>query len=333
MIKMKTLFIQLKRLGDILMVTPAIRAFKQKYPGAMLDIAVEPPGDVLLKNNPYIDNIIVFNQRSWIDLLNQYKVIKTLRAKHYDLAIDFLGNPRSAHYSFLSGAKERVGYADVQFTYAYNRLIRRGHGYSAKLKLEMLEFLDIHSTDYRLEFVLDSTAKPPAEMLNLKDKKMIAISPVSRKKDRMWPTKKFAALIDSLSSDYGYHCVVIVGPNEQIVLNEMRGLVKGPCSFLYIDNLMQLGATIKACRLFIANDNGPKHVAAAVGVPTFTIYYHTSDPVGWSDPDWTRHRYIGGKDQAEFIPITDITLKSVESGVVAMLKDLGVIGDENPSVN
>jgi heptosyltransferase-3 len=306
MIIRKALFIQLKMLGDILMLTPAIKAFKRKYPDCELDVAVESPGEILLQHNPYIDNLIKVPKTNRYNLLKQLQFVRSVRRKQYDMAIDFLGNPRSAHYTFLSGAKTRVGYSDARFTYAYNRTSHRDSGYSALSKLNYIAFLGIDTSDYMPEFHLDQEIEPPNEIKALAEGKLVAISPVSLREHKVWPTANFAEVAKHLAEKYGYHPVVIVGPREKRFLDEFARYSKVTYTPLYIDDLMRLGAALKACRLFVGNDNGPKHFAVALGLPTFTVYSHLINPASWNYPDPTRHRFIGGSVGRQVLPLKEI---------------------------
>lgn len=318
----KVLFIQLKMLGDILMLTPAIRAFKQRYPEALIDVIVQPPGEDLIRLNPYVNKVICFSHSKWYDFPRQFHSFKKIRKNKYDMAIDFLGNPRSCHYTFLTGAKKRLGYKDVRFSYAYNVKNRRIHGYSAISKIAFLDVLDVKNDDYSLEFHVDSGTETPSEFKKLKDKKLIAISPISYLKKKVWPTEKFAETASYINKTYGFYPVVIVGPGEEHFLDDYRKFSK--CNYLplQIDNIMVLGKILKKCTLFVGNDNGPKHIAVAMGIPTYTIYGEDSDPECWNYPNDFRHQYIGGMNKPDCMPIANIRMDIVRDKVTEFINCL-----------
>ena len=318
----KALFIQIKMLGDILMLTPAIRAFKNKFPDTKLDLAVQSPGDILLRNNPYVDNIIMVPPVSWRFPFKQIKAMNELRRNHYDLAVDFLGNPRSAHFTFLTRAEMRVGYEDAQFKYAYSKTSPRVFNYSAISKLNYIGFLGIDTGNYLPEFYLDDAVELPPEILELRDRKLVAISPVSLREHKVWPAANFAKVAKFLAVKYQYHPVVIVGPGEKRFLDEFARQAQTAYTPLYIDDLMRLGAVIKACQLFVGNDNGPKHIAVAMGLPTFTIYSNLIDPIGWNYPDLRHHRYIGGANSDKVVPIKDIPATDIIAKIDEFINQL-----------
>jgi ADP-heptose:LPS heptosyltransferase len=320
----RVLFIQLKMLGDILMLTPSIKAFKKKYPDSKLDVLVEPPGDVLLRQNPYVDYVIATRTKKWYSLTRQLSLIRTLRRRSYDLAVDFLGNPRSAHYTYLSGAKKRIGYDDTRFKYAYSNTYKRTNGYSAVSKLDFISFLDIPKDDFMPEFHFDGSIEIPLEMQTLNDRKLAVISPVSLRSHKIWPIAKFAEISRYIHDKYDFFSLVIAGPGEKKFLNEFSKAAKAPFAPLYIDNLVKLAAVIKKCDLFIGNDNGPKHIAVAMGLPTYAIFSHLSDPVCWTYPDPQRHKFIGGANHSDGLPIEQIRAAIVIDQLSDFIEGLGL---------
>ena len=312
------LFIQIKMLGDILMLTPAIRAFKEKFPESKIDVAVQPPGEMLLRHNPNVNRVISLKTKHWYELIGQLGLICRLRNNDYDLAVDFLGNPRSAHYTFLSGAKRRIGYSDARFQYAFTDSYPRTHEYSAISKLRFLEPLGVDISNYRPEFYLDPEAKLPEEISSLAGIKLAAVSPVSLKDHKVWPVANFGKVINYIYDKYKLHSLVIVGPGERRYLDEIKTHIKVPYTPVQINDLSQLGLALKSCSIYIGNDNGPKHIAVAMGLPTVTVYSHLSDPVCWEYPDQNDHKYIGGMARSDCRPIGQITPEQV----IAKIDDL-----------
>src|SRR3954469_1183190 len=92
------LVIQLRRLGDVLVTTPAVEALRLAYPKAKIDFLVEKPGDQLLSGNPNLDVVVLY------DTARPWAMIREVRRRRYDWVIDFLGTPRSAIVTALSGA-------------------------------------------------------------------------------------------------------------------------------------------------------------------------------------------------------------------------------------
>ena len=111
------LVIQLRRLGDVILTTPALDALKKKFPDAKLDFLVEKPGAEAVAGNPAIDETLVYDAEGPLGALSwAFKI----RARRYDWVIDFLANPRTALIAALSGAAVKAGPAHVARRWAYN---------------------------------------------------------------------------------------------------------------------------------------------------------------------------------------------------------------------
>jgi heptosyltransferase-3 len=294
----KALFIQLRRIGDVLMCTPAIRAFKSKYPECHLDFLTELPE--VLDNNTHLDSVIFADDTRQFDPVYQYKLIKKIRAARYDLVVDFFANPRSAYYSFLSGAAVRLSYGFGHRKWAYNRTPRKSDQptYAAQDRLDLLKEIDVPSDGLRLEFYpSDGNRREAEEILrSVSGRSIVTLSPVSRREFNRWPLENYAKLGEILSAELDFAVVVLTGPGEEQVAHDLAEMMaEVEPLVLRIDRLGQLGAIFEHADLHLGNDNGPKHIAVACGARTFTIYGPHS-PVSWTYPDFSRHQYIQPAD-------------------------------------
>ncbi|MEE9553295.1 MAG: glycosyltransferase family 9 protein [candidate division Zixibacteria bacterium] len=294
----KALMIQLRRIGDVLMCTPAIRAFKKRHPDCRLDFLTELPD--VLSGNPHLNNIIPVDRSRQYDPFYQYSLIRKIRRGRYNLVVDFFANPRSAYYSFLSGAGTRLSYGYGHRRWAYNLVPAKSDepAYAAQDRLNLLEKIDISSDDCRLEFYPDKKDRETgAELLEkLTDKPIATISPVSRRAFNRWPLERYAELAKRLSDKFDYQIVIMVGPGEEDVAEKLGQLTTAFKPHIYrIERLGHLGAIFERAEIHIGNDNGPKHIAVASDTPTFTIFGPHSH-ISWTYPDYDRHRYIRPAD-------------------------------------
>lgn len=290
----KALFVQLRRIGDILMCTPAVRAFKMKFPRCRLDFLTEHPD--VLQGNPRIDEIIQVDSSKQFNPFYQYRLIRKIRNMKYDLVIDFLANPRSAYYSFLSGARTRLSYGYGHRRWAYNMLPSRPDTprYAALDRLNLMKSIDVVSDDPAIEFYPSEKNREEArELLQpVSGKRIVTVSPVSRRAYRRWPLERFAEICRKLKSEFGFEIVILVGPGEETFGKTLCEMLKNEEPlFLQIGSLGILGAIFENTSLHIGNDNGPKHIAVACGAPTFAIF-GADNHISWTFPDYSRHDYI-----------------------------------------
>lgn len=290
----KALMIQLRRIGDILMCTPSIRAFKKKYPEFELDFLTELPD--VLHGNPHLDKIIAVDRSRQYDPLYQFGLIRKLRKTRYDLAIDFFANPRSAYYSFLTGASVRLSYGYGHRRWAYNRVPDKNSEpvYAAGNRLNLIKAIDVPSDGLKLDFYPSDTDRADSAKILEKagSKPIVSISPVSRRIFNRWPLERYAEVCRLLGAEYNYSVILLGGPGEEETIDKLGGMIPDIDTIApRVDRLGLLGAIFEKVELHIGNDNGPKHIAVACGAPTFTVFGPHSH-ISWTYPDFDRHRYI-----------------------------------------
>lgn len=280
----KILVVQLRRLGDVILTTPALAALKKKYPAAKLDFLVEKPGAEAVAGNPAIDEVLVYDAEGALDSL---KWALKIRAREYDWVIDFLANPRTALLTALSGAAVKAGPAHVRRAWAYNhRMVQSPKAvYAALEKVRWLKDLGIAPEDAPAlpqMFV----AKRPEKTGNV-----VGLVPPSRQVTRRWPAASYARLGRLLRERHGCRLKVFWGPGEKALAEEVaRGIGAGAQIIPETRTIAELGRELAECRLVVSNCAGPKHVAVALGVPTVTIH-GSSDPASWT-PVHPEHRFV-----------------------------------------
>lgn len=294
----KALIIQLRRIGDVLMCTPAIRAFKKKYADCQLDFMTELPE--VLNGNPYLDSIIGVDRSKQYDIFYQLNLIHKIRKSRYNIVIDFFANPRSAYYSFLSGAITRLSYGYGHRRWAYNLLLHKPTepNYAAIDRLNLLDAINIPHDGPELEFYPSDQDRMEARdiLAPIRGNRFITVSPVSRRAYRRWPIDRFAQVCKFLKNEYDFSLVILAGPGEEEYSNTLAAMLVSEKPLVpEINRLGLLGAVFENSALHIGNDNGPKHIAVACGTPTLAIFGADSH-ISWTFPDYSRHYFITPED-------------------------------------
>ena len=336
----KILIIQLRRIGDVLLSTPVIRALKTRFPKSHIAFLVERESSDLLTLNPYLNEIIILERERYRNPLYSLKKIWQIRKKEFDLVVDLLGNPRTAYISFLSGAKRRIGH-DIPWRRFYYNLLIKDDGrpkYSAVHKLEALKILGIETLDAKPDFLIPEESKLFSRRF-LEEagvdpgKLIVSLSPTSRRHFRRWHLQRFARLADWLISRFQATVLLVWGPGERGAVERVRSLMKQkPVISPETEDLFQLGAILRECDLHIGNDNGTKHIAVAMGKPTLTIY-GPQDPVNWTYPEPARHKFLKKKTDCpdcdrmkhkckDLSCLDEITIEDVQAAFLQLLKDL-----------
>jgi ADP-heptose:LPS heptosyltransferase len=288
----KILVIQLRRIGDVILTTPALRALAAAYPQAQIDFLTERPCDEMVRGNPAINELLVYSKKSHL------RWVWEIRRRGYDWVIDFFGNPRSMVLAAFSGATLRAGPQGVFWRFGYTHMMTRPakKEYAAQEKIRMLEpfgvkpdpsdILPQFKADAKLQGEYCGCVKPAQK------KPLIIISPQSLKPTRRYFPEQYGATAQILAAKTGADILVIYGPGEketaQKVVDSSAGAARLAPQF---PDLAKLAAFISIADLVITNCNGPKHIAVAVGTPTLTIH-NSSDPVSWTPPDNPKHKFI-----------------------------------------
>ncbi|HEX7400909.1 MAG TPA: glycosyltransferase family 9 protein [candidate division Zixibacteria bacterium] len=336
----KILLIQLRRIGDVLMCTPALRALRTRLPKSYIAFLTERESANLLRFNPYLSELLVWDRNRYRNPFYSIPRFWQVRKGNFDVVIDFLGNPRSAYLSFFSGAKRKIGYDLPGRRILYNTIIKNedARQYTALRKMKALQPLGIESMDYQLDFFIPPEADLFAGRFfkenQLNDNKLIvSISPVSRRNFNRWSLERYAQLSDWLILKFNAQVILLWGPQERTVVEEVNTRMKEkPVISQETKSLFELGAILRKCDLHIGNDNGTKHVAVAMGKPTITIY-GPHDPLSWTYPDSSRHRFMKAevdcpdcertKHKCTKLSCLDkITVEEVQATFLKLLKSL-----------
>ncbi|HIB94397.1 MAG TPA: glycosyltransferase family 9 protein [Candidatus Lambdaproteobacteria bacterium] len=294
---MKFLLIQLRRIGDVLMTTPSVRLLHESFPEAKLTFMTEAPADQVLRNNPYLDEILLYQKsESFSDTISFFR---NLRVQQFDCVIDFFGNPRSALMSRFSGAPIRIGFGFRGRSWAYTHPVNISTEvtYAAQDKAQLLSPLGISATDFGLDFFADEKDKNYAarlfDQLGITDSDfVVSLSPVSRRPYKVWPAERFAWIADWLVQKYNAKILFLFGPGEVYFIDAVRKAMKNQALPDYdFPTLTETLAILNRVNLHLGNDNGPRHFAVAGGTPTLTIFGRPW-AANWTPPQTTKHRTL-----------------------------------------
>jgi len=295
----KILALQFKSLGDSLMMIPALRAIRRRYPARALHVLAPESVGPLLQNEPSLTRLWLIPRVHGRALFKQsWPVIRALRAERFDRSIDFAGNDRGAIMSLLCGARERLaphfekGFMGRRFCYTrfVPPIIRQDCHESLRL-FDMLSSWDITPPDFS-DINIDLHTKPEWDVAAEKivPEGIIFCHIGSSVQKKEWPAGHWAAFY-RMARAAGYHLVFSTGasPREMEILQELKILAPEIAALPSL-NLATLLAVIKRAAACVSNDTGPMHFAAALGVPTIGLFGFTP-PVRWG-PVGARHQVI-----------------------------------------
>jgi len=252
--------IRLRSLGDCVLTTPAISLLKQFRPDLQIAVAVEDAFAPVFSGNPDIDRVL------------DPKVSEVSRF-HPHLALNLHGGGRSARLTLLSRAGLRAGFAHFRFGPIYNIRIPRAQ---AILNVDRT----VHTVEHLASAVfflgVPQREIPGATLFATprpRPRPYAVLHPMASAPEKTWEFSNFLAVAEHIQRNLGLEPVFIAGPGESLVAFDRYTCISGA-------PLEEVKSLLAGAALFIGNDSGPAHMAAAFGLPA-VVLFGASDPAIW----------------------------------------------------
>jgi heptosyltransferase-2 len=289
----KILAIKLADLGDVLNITPALRALRQSFPQAQLDALVNPHTALILQDSGLVDDVIVFPKTEFEGLRvlrptawgPLRRIMRQLRARDYDTVVNFhhlttwLGRAKQRALVTATGARTTVGLDNGRGGWLSHPIPDNGFGAMPEVAywLALAKHVGATSPDLSLHLPLNPQEQARADALladlGLRDAPFVAMHPGSGgfSLARRWDAPKFAALAAALHRRHKLPTVLVGTPEDAVdaVLADSRSPMydlSGRTSF------RELAGVLTRARIFVGADSGVMHLAAAARTPVTAIF-------------------------------------------------------------
>jgi heptosyltransferase-2 len=282
-------------IGDTVMATPAFRALRHGFPSASLTLVCKPGVAPTLDGCPWFDDRIAFDPRSKDRARRTWPAIRALRRGRFDLAVLFPNSIRTGLVAWLGGARRRVGYDHGgRRPFLTDRLVpsrgpdgRRVPDPAVESYLRIVRHLGCPVDSTRLELFTTEADERAADLafgrLGLDGPFACLNTGGAFGPAKAWPAESFASVARRLASEAGVSVLVLCGPAER---DAARAIVAGadhPRVVSLADEPPSLGlskACVRRSALMITTDSGPRHFAAAFGVPVVGLFGPTH--IAWT---------------------------------------------------
>jgi len=267
--------IRLRSLGDCVLTTPALTLLKTHRPDLRIGVVVEDP---------------------WRDIFEEFEILpprrSAIRGWHPDMVLNLHGGTRSMWLTATSGAQVRAGFAHHAYSFLYNAKIPRAQEilgdprrvHTAEHLASAMFWMGVPRTEIpRAQLSADPVAiAGPYTVLH----------PFAATPDKTWPAERFLDVAEHLTNP-----VFLAGPNDDPTpFAKFRVFQNAP--------LAEVKSIIAGAQLFIGNDSGPAHIAAAFGVPV-VVLFGPSDPVNWA-PWRTESQVLTSPEAIDGISVGDV---------------------------
>ena len=305
------LVIDFGQLGDVVLSLPALAAVRQKFPRARVTVAVGGSAASVVEMSGVADEALAVDRVGLRDgpkhlsIWQIGKLVLDVRRRKFDFVIDLHSLSETNLLGFLSGARQRL----------YARRPTRSLDYLANFQPPPpVEDRKKHAIDRYLDVlaplgvgevsrvprlpVRDEDSRAVVEILRkakaATDAPLVGIFPGAGHPSRRWPIENFAELAWRLERNDSVRTVIFAGPEERRLVRDARS--KFPPSAVVLDRLtvQQLAAAAARLSVFVSNDTGPMHIAAAVGTPVVILMQH-HPMFNCYIPPGERHRVVAAR--------------------------------------
>ena len=283
--------------GDAILSIPALAAVRARWPGAEISVLARPWVADLYRDQGLVDRLIPFDHRGrHRGPMGVERLARELRAERFDSAVLFQNAFEAAWIAWRAGIPERIGYARDA----------RGLLLTKSIPVPLPGEIPAHESNYYLELLrragwIDALPEiapiritVPPDALDRAEKLLVDAgcpaggllvafgAGAAYGTAKCWPANRYAELARLLISDYGARVLLFGAASEAAVAAEIElGAGPGVINLIGRSAIGDLPALLARCRLFIGNDSGAMHVAAAVGLPVVAVF-------GPTDPHGTR---------------------------------------------
>jgi len=263
-------------IGDIIHSTIVLENLKEYYPAAEIHYLTEEFAKRAVENNPFVKKVLTFRKKDFI-----LKVVKKIKKEKFDLIFDFWSNPKTAQMTFLSGAKYRVGFDHRGRRYAYNIKTKSNDSklHAAENHLVLLEYLGIPIISKKILFYLsDNEIKFAKRFIkqNVQSESIIGILPSGGWESKRCEPEKWIEICKAINGKFKVKFLILWGPGDEDDVEKIRLGLNEFAIKIPKTTVGELSGLINECDLVIANDSGPMHISAALGIPTLGIFGPTN---------------------------------------------------------
>ena len=279
---MRILIIHTAFIGDIVLSTPLIKKIKDTYPDSDITYVTTPSGEAILKNNPHLNNIIVYDKRGeHKGISGVWQLGKRLRYENFNMVITPHRYLRSSILSWLSRSPIRKGYDLASGSCLFTEKIKYD-----RTKHEVEKLLSFVAPEnkkrYEIELYPGEKEKMKGDNLwkenLLEDKKVVVLAPGSKWFTKQWPVEYFNKLAESLKKLSNARLIVVGGKDEINLPIEKENIIdmRGKTS------LLELADILSRADVVVTNDSSPIHIASAFKKPRiFALFGPTIEKFGF----------------------------------------------------
>lgn len=272
----RVLVVRLRSIGDTVLATPSLVALRRFLPDAKIDVLLEDWVAPVLDGFHAVDRVIPIGKGT----LERIKTARALRKTRYDVVFDLHGGTTASLIVRATGARHRVGYSHYRYSSLYTELLsssadfwKQAVTHSAEQQLALVGFggVPVEDRPRTSLAVTDAALASIEKRLNIENSSFALLHPSAAFATKQWPAENFARVCEYLAAR-GIKRVAIAAKHERAVLDRLTAASRVPVLTFDDLTLPEIIALASKAKLFIGNDSGIAHIAAAVNTPSVVIF-------------------------------------------------------------
>jgi ADP-heptose:LPS heptosyltransferase len=272
----RVLLLNATALGDLLFSTPVFRALRETYPHWQVDVLVHPRCQDLAAPNPNLSRLWLYPGRG----IGLVSLMRQIRQQHYDLVVVLHGNdPEATLIARAAGTPFIIGSAKSPLAFAYSATVSHPDPleHAIERRLAYARLLGADTENRHMDLTVPAAEQQRARDILMQHfgglpKLLVALHPTGSAPYKWWPQERYAELGKFIQDRYQAPILIISGKKDRPTAEQLATQLSGPT--LVIGGrypLLTVAGLLSHCRLLVANDSGPLHMALALGVPTIAL--------------------------------------------------------------
>jgi heptosyltransferase-3 len=301
------LLVRLRSIGDTVLMTPCLDALKAFQPDIEIGVVIEPLAQQIVEAHPLVDKLFVGGKSP----ASRLSLITRLRRERFDVAFNLHGGTTGMFLAAMSGAQHTIGFRDQRASWLLtdrapgpNVILGRERIHSVEQQLALLHWAGVPMPErprLSLKIDQDAAASARAKLMSagltaasLASARFALVAPGATFESKRWSARGFASVIDHLSSRWKLDSIIVAGPGRDALARETADSSRSNPLVLSDITLAELTAIIGTLGLvFVGNDSGPMHIAAALDCPVVAMF-GSSNPDVWHPWTGAPYRVLGG---------------------------------------
>lgn len=276
----RVLVVRLRSIGDTVLSTPTLTSLRRALPDAQIDVLLEDWVAPILNGHPAVSNVLSVGREA----LERLRMARRIRRTSYDVVFNLHGGTTASMFVRAAGSRCRVGYSTYQYSFLYTHLLsssadywQRSPTHSAEQQLALAGFTgidvqDLPSTSLEVNANSRQEVFTRLQAAGLQSSaKFALIHPSTAFYTKQWPVENYARVCEYLSES-GVTPVAVASIKERAVLDQLGQHSTVPIVTIDDLDLPQIAAIAEMAEVFVGNDSGIAHIAAAVKTPSVVIF-------------------------------------------------------------